>query len=317
MLVLAAVSFGADPSASPSTSSVPGLATMAWDDSNIQYLQTMKSPTGEIDPELVKFVCYEDPIADVKLLRYAGTCGVGDFTWVDLTGNHKYHLVTVSNYTDYTSHNWMRIYNRDSSGNISKQEFDGYFMRVDAIAGKDRDPSTADTTLYDLNGDGKIELVTLDALDTNYSGVPIAPHTLALWPKVYSLKNGKYVESSREFANFYDTWILPRLNRVISKKPEEVVRMISPRPTPSSPVLNTGTAQPEELLAAAEMARDKILRVLGRDSTAGEVQAREWMTSRDPELRHDAVVVFRDMGDHAADLGEAERKEKELKASIP
>jgi hypothetical protein len=44
-------------------------------------------------------------------------------------------------------------------------------------------------------------------------------------------------------------------------------------------VLNTG-AQLEELIAAVEMARDKILRVLGRDPSAGLAQAREWMPSR-------------------------------------
>src|SRR5271168_5207099 len=93
MLVLADVAFAADVSAVPSTGSKPELATMAWDDSNIQYLQTMKSPTGEIDPELVKFVCYEDPITDVMLLRYSETCGIRDFNWVDLTGNHHYSLV--------------------------------------------------------------------------------------------------------------------------------------------------------------------------------------------------------------------------------
>lgn len=44
-------------------------------------------------------------------------------------------------------------------------------------------------------------------------------------------------------------------------------------------MLNTG-AQLEELIAAVEMARDKILRVLGRDPSAGLAQAREWMPSR-------------------------------------
>ncbi len=292
---------------------------MAWDDSNIEYLRAMEDPYEEGDSEVAKFVCWEDPDFDYRMIRAqsAESCGMAEFDWVDLAGNHQYHLVTVSSSLDYSFHNSLRIYSRDSFGKISEQQFDGYFIRLAGIAQRKSGPLRIYTPLYDLNGDSKVELVILDALDREYSGGPFGSHALALWPKVYSLKKGKYIESSPEFATFYDTEILPRLNSVTSKGPKEAARMIPSRPTPSSPVFNTGTAQPEELLAAAEMARDKILRVLGRDPTAGEQQARQWMTSPDPELRHDAVVVFRDIGGHGADLAEAERKEQELEASLP
>jgi hypothetical protein len=286
ILILAAVAVAGDPSASHPTGSKPELATMAWDDSNIEYLRSMKDPTVEGDSEVVKFVCYEDTITDVRRW-YGETCGMSDFDWVDLAGNRQYSLVIVS-YRSTDPHNWLRIYDRDSSGKIGKQQFDGYHLRLAGIAKGKGGPFRIYTPLHDLNGDGKIELVILDALDTPDPTGRF--HALALWPKVYSLKNGKYVESSREFANFYDTQVLPRLNL---------------------------TAKDPEQLAAVEMARDKILRVLGRDPAAGERQARQWMTSPDLYLRHDAVVVFRDMGDHEADLAEAERKEKELRATLP
>jgi hypothetical protein len=49
------------------------------------------------------------------------------------------------------------------------------------------------------------------------------------------------------------------------------------------------------------MARDKILRVFGRDPIAGLAQAREWMASSDPVLVDDAKAVFEDIGGHEED----------------
>jgi len=53
------------------------------------------------------------------------------------------------------------------------------------------------------------------------------------------------------------------------------------------------------------MTRDKIMRLLARDPTAGLKRAREWMNSPDPYLVADAVVVFADMGGHQEDLNAA------------
>ena len=50
------------------------------------------------------------------------------------------------------------------------------------------------------------------------------------------------------------------------------------------------------------MARDKILRVIGRDPMAGLAQAREWMASSDPVLVDDAEAVFEDIGGHEEDV---------------
>jgi hypothetical protein len=52
----------------------------------------------------------------------------------------------------------------------------------------------------------------------------------------------------------------------------------------------------DAVVAALEMERDKILRILGRDPTAGLAQAREWAKSDNPELIEDAAVAFRDIG---------------------
>ena len=63
--------------------------------------------------------------------------------------------------------------------------------------------------------------------------------------------------------------------------------------------------RPARYLAALIMTRDKILRVLGRDPTAGLAQAREWTASPDPVLVDDAVSVFMDIGGHDQDVAAA------------
>jgi len=46
------------------------------------------------------------------------------------------------------------------------------------------------------------------------------------------------------------------------------------------------------------MERDKILRTLGRDPTAGLQQAYQWMNSDDPRLLQAAGATFQDIGGH-------------------
>lgn len=312
MLVLATFLLGTDTSRSSPNSSgsrETGIAAMAWDDSNIEYLRAMESPDDAGDSEVVQFVCQEDPVTDTSKFspQYVATCGMGQFTWADLAGNHEYHLVIASYYLDATFRNWLRIYSRDSSGRITKQEIGGYWIRLGGVATPPISPKRIYTVLQDLSGNGKVELVIYDKLGSGGE--------LPLWPKVYTLKNGKYIESSKEFATFYDAQILPSLDLALGKEPKEAIQFIG---TLSPPRFGIGEmGQPEEEVVGLKMVRDKILRVLGRDPSAGQQQAREWMTSPDPELRHDAVVVFQDMGGHAADLAEAKRMEKELTDNFP
>jgi hypothetical protein len=38
-----------------------------------------------------------------------------------------------------------------------------------------------------------------------------------MWPEVYHLQNGDYVEASRDFPHFYDEEVLPNLDNQITK----------------------------------------------------------------------------------------------------
>ncbi|MGD0073659.1 MAG: hypothetical protein ABSD31_04900 [Candidatus Binataceae bacterium] len=141
---------------------------------------------------------------------------------------------------------------------------------------------------------------------TNSNSAPVA-----VWPRVCRLQNGRYVEASRDFPTYYDNTILPSLDNAISEMRQTVAEQQRvPKPTPGSKYgtqaqIDVTWREPERGLATYTMIRDKVLRVLGRDSNAGLAEAREWMKSSDPELVQDAVVVLRDMGGHPQDLAGA------------
>jgi hypothetical protein len=128
-------------------------------------------------------------------------------------------------------------------------------------------------TIRDLNGDGKKELILYDYVGsaTDWGASPSPTY-----PRVYRLEKGEYVEASRDFSNFYDNKVLPDLNKEIAES-------------------QNGSLS---LHAVQIMERDKVLRMLGRDPTAGLQQAREWATSSDPDLIDDSSIVFRDIGGH-------------------
>jgi hypothetical protein len=111
------------------------------------------------------------------------------------------------------------------------------------------------------------------------------------WPAVYRLENGKYVETSRDFPNFYDTEVLPQLDKQITAAQQKV---------------DEGRNY-QDSVALLTLEKDKILRVLGRDPTAGLQQAYQWMDSGDSQLLQCAIAIFRDIGGHEAEVRTAEQ----------
>ncbi len=154
-------------------------------------------------------------------------------------------------------------------------------MRIRLEGWKDR--PYIPKVIQDLNGDGKDELVIPVQLGSGlYGAAPVA-----IWPKVYRLQNGKYVEASRDFAKFYDTQVLPELNSEIADFREGAAR--EAQSEPGARMINRGQKM---MLDTAIITRDKILRVIGRDPKAGEQQAREWVTGPErtgPMECHDSI----------------------------
>jgi len=145
------------------------------------------------------------------------------------------------------------------------------------------------TGIRDLNGDGKDELIVQKPL------VEYDCASVVTWPAVYRLENGKYVEASKDFPSYYDDEALPAINSEIDRleaKDEYLTR---------------------KRVLSLTMARDKILRVLGRDPTAGLSQAYQWMNSDNSQMLQCALATFSDIGGHEK---EVQTLQKEIPGAI-
>lgn len=187
---------------------------------------------------------------------------IWEFKWMDLAKDGKVELVTIQSSGPCCV--VLGIDWQDVVGKVSSIGFNG--------------ASTIKNTVRDLDEDGEYELILYSYLDSDgYRGTT----PVAMWPQVYRLKDGNYVPSSRDFPRFYDDEVLPQLDNEI--KLDQAQHWPSGSPA----------ADNTEIL---QMQRDKILRVLGRDPTAGSQLAREWVRSTNPETVGRAAVVFADMG---------------------
>lgn len=237
------------------TTAFAATADLAWNQSNIDTLRALdKSAVAEL----------VNDIRDTGGLVPRPTADeIGEFAWADLGGNGSYQLVLTEDVNGRHFYNALIVYGRDSSGKMRAQEIRGW--QLEKLGG----------VVRDLDGDGKNELIIPSQLASDtYRGAGAVP----VWPAVYRLENGHYVEASRDFPDFYDNEILPELEKQISK------------------------ARAGQTRAWLIMERDKILRMLGRNPTAGLQEAYQWIHSDDPEVRQDAAVVFGDLGGHEHEL---------------
>jgi len=219
------------------------------------------------------------------------------FTWADLAGDGQYHLVVVFEPYGTSDENGLSIFTRGPSGKIVSQSIVGMDIHLEGLK-----YAMIPKVIQDLNGDGRDELI----IPTLFYD-PGGTGDKAIWPRIYRLANGSYVDASRDFASFYETQILPKVNHALERANRAVANL--------SAVNSTGGASAPEPTDALRdwrtqqmvliMTRDKILRVIGRDPTAGLAQARAWITGPD---RHpgSAYVVIKDIGDHEDDLKAAQ-----------
>ena len=214
---------------------------------------------------------------------------VWSYNWYP-AGDGKYELAIgyasgpdVGNYAIY----WL-----DAPGKVRSQEFGD---SGDAGADWYHGPQSGD-----FKGDGKTEIVMLKSAG-GFSPRRTKFIPSGMWPQVWRLRDGKYVEASRDFPNFYEKQILPQLDKAIAQTRKEVGGPV-PASIPPGDSQREYQSGRERYLAALIMARDKILRVIGRDPMAGLAQAREWMASSDPVLVDDAEAVFEDIGGHEEDV---------------
>jgi hypothetical protein len=104
--------------------------------------------------------------------------------------------------------------------------------------------------------------------------------------------------------------VLPELNSEIAATREAAAR--EAQSMPNATLLQRGWRQRLDTLI---IARDKILRVIGRDPKAGVQQAREWVTGPDPDPFF-AIQVFEDMRDDEGEEAARRALHREIEADM-
>jgi len=215
-----------------------------------------------------------------------------DYAWYP-AGAGKYELAMHSQ--SGPDIGYLTIYWQDAPGKITSQEFASAGDATDEWYWKGKGPD-----IIDASGDGIPEVIDLDDLD--YHPPPQRTKFIpgGMWPRIFRLRDGNYVEASREFAAFYDKTIFPMIEKAMARAQQDIKNVAAQKakPGPSFDPNDDYWQLPTRTLAGVIMCRDKILRVLGRDPDAGLAQAREWMTSPDPVMVDNARVVFQDIGGH-------------------
>ncbi len=253
------------------------IAKIPWTESNIETLRASDKA------DMVRFL---NGLRTDSSQRIMPPENVTEFSWVDLEGNGKYALLMVQ-MPDvcHVCKTILLIFQQGAGGKITVQVMPG--------------ASPLNRVIRDLNGDGQKELIIPPPVDPAFAGYAVVPH-------VYRLENGKYVEASRDFASYYDTEVLPPIEKAISQARFRLAN----GPIGAKPTVRWLRFLRHKL-AELTMDRDKILRMIGRDPDAGLEQAREWMNTPDAALVQDAIAVFRDIGGHESDLRAATDRLKE------
>jgi hypothetical protein len=173
----------------PAAALCADIAKIPWTESNVETLRAFDKAA------IVRFVNALGG-ADTDILVPAYT--IREFSWIDLAGDGRYALALFE--LPGTCCSGLVIYQQDARGKIRWQQFEG--------AGLLR------TTIRDVNGDGKQELIIPSPVDPMIESY--GPVREIIWPHVYRLENGKYVEASSDSANYYDTEVLPPIEHAIS-----------------------------------------------------------------------------------------------------
>ncbi len=265
------------------------ISNIPWTQSNIESLHAFDKDA------VVRFV---NQVSGNEGTIIAATAGsIGDFRWVDLAGNGTYQLLVVYDVNGRGFFNELAIYTQDSSGKVRRDDIGGWGIGLEK-------------GVRDLDEDGKQELI----IPKEFFWDPTV--ATPSWPSVYRLRDGRYVEASREFPDYYDGEVLPPLEKKIAALEQQAASTVRERQGAEQYIAEHGWWESYDQLpadqataitnygqlAVLQMTRTKILRVVGRDPQAGVAEAREWMKSPDQQVGQAAGEVFRDVGGHEEEL---------------
>ena len=265
-------------------SSAQNIEDISWDESHIKQLRAAGKHA------VFRFFDHQkDPENDMEWNESSISW---DYAWYP-AGGGKYELAMHSQ--SGPDIGYLTIYWQDAPGKIRSQDFGSA-----AEASNEWYWNEHGSDIVDVNGDGVPEVIDLDHIDYHPPPQRMKFIPGGMWPRVFRLQGGKYVEASRDFPTFYDKTILPMINKATAKAQQDIKQVAAQKakPGPNFDPNDDYWQLPTRTLAALIMCRGKILRALGRDPNAGLAQAREWMTSPDPVMVDNARVVFQDIGGH-------------------
>jgi len=225
MFAVASVAFSAE------------IDNLPWNQSNIKTLRALPK-----DAVFQFFIRQYDPDNEME---WTEENIEWDSEWYP-AGEGKYQLAV--NHQSGPDIGYVTIYWQDAPGKFRSQSFDGAGSA--GMQWYEGGPQFAD-----LSGGGTTELIQLDRVGrVSRRRTKFIPD--GEWPQVYRLRDGKYVEASRDFPGFYEKQILPMLDRAITQTRKDVA---TPKPSPVPGIYDgsQNDQQSERYLAALIMARDK------------------------------------------------------------
>lgn len=285
------------------------IADIAWDELHIerlrsankadvlQFVKKVQNPDVELEP------------TDLEIMT--SDLDLEEFAWVDFAGNQRYSLVIIWGPSGSGMSHPLWIYSRAPSARLSLNTLEEENFNLGLPF-----ESSVMHEIQDINGDGKKEAVIPKIWNDENAG----------WYEIYQMRNGEFVNATPEFGSFYEKAVFPKLDSEIAALKAKVASETEARTTGEELMRRYHWIKPDyenvispgektaiddsERVAWLEMVRDKMLRLLGRDPTAGLKEAREWTKSSDIVLMGYAAEVLRDIGGHEADLRRAEDAER-------
>lgn len=249
--------------AQPGSARAASITSTPWGQGNITVLRAFQKS------DIVQLLDNVTDFGNLHRCACVRPADIGEFTWADLAGDGREELLLTRDVNGRQFFNALDIFWRDNSGKVTYEEIEGWMIR------------DLGAVIRDLNGDGRDELIIPTVL------IQYNTAETFTWPVVYRLEKGKYIEASRDFPQFYENQVLPRLEARIGDYQ-------------AKPGLGN-----QNMAAVLTFEKDKILRMLGRDPTAGLNHAYQWMNSDDQYLLLAATATFNDIPGHSEQAKQA------------